>query len=211
MNRIAEYDGEKELFAMASMILSLPQREVHDVLAITVLPGLGERERIHDAVCWWETKDAKAEFFLYPGMNLRERTAIAVDIEILKKDFGLKRTNNVIIRAHAEHTKDQADWIAKQMQKFDIRGNTALICPPYHMVRAYLTLVKSFLDIDIKSFIIPVPTVKDPSVIIPEVQVNSWDMIPGEVNRIKKYQEKGDVATYKELKEYFARQEKGLW
>ena len=197
-----EYSKEKKLFAMATMILSIPLVLLQRVRAFIVFPGVGEIWRIGDAVAWWENKEnVRAEFFLIPGMNLRERTAITLNVEVLKEKFGLVREENVIIRPHAEHTKDQAEWAREKIEEYGI-SSIALFVSPYHITRAYLTLLKSLLNKKIFIPIIPVPAYVAPHVEIPETGVNAWEMIPGEVERIEDYQKKGDTATFEELQNY---------
>lgn len=202
MDRVIEYDTEKELFALASMVLSIPQSFALKAEAFTLFPGMGETWRIKHAIDTWERSEHRAKFLLIAGMNLGEKTAINVGIDVLKQ-FGLVNTKNVIVRAHAEHTKDQSEWVCQQVKKFSI-SSLALFASPYHTTRAYLTLVKALIRERIVIPVSPMPTVISPSMIIPETGVDAWAMIPAEAERIKKYQAKGDVATLTELQEYLS-------
>lgn len=67
----------------------------------------------------------------------------------------------------------------------------------------YLTLLKMYLASDMHPIaMVPVPVPIPPDVSIPECQVDTWTMVPGEVTRIIQYQTQGDVTTFSELQEY---------
>lgn len=192
---------DSDLLAMALMLYSLPR--IHQTEALVVMPGLGENWRIEQAVKVWENNDQKNKFLLISGVNQKEKTAFPFSIENFKKSpFNLKRVENVHIQEHADHTKAQAEWIVNKTKELNIKSLTVFVSP-FHLLRAYNTLLKTFINLDAERIlIIPNPIRIPPSTNIPEVNSSAWDLVQGELDRIKIYQEKGDVASYEELKEY---------
>jgi hypothetical protein len=81
-------------------------------------------------------------------------------------------------------------------------ASLALFASPYHVLRAYLTLLKTLLKQQRRLPLIPVPTLIAPQQLVPECGVPGWVMIPGEIHRIQAYQARGDVATFEELMDY---------
>jgi uncharacterized SAM-binding protein YcdF (DUF218 family) len=110
---------------------------------------------------------------------------------------------NIHINPDPKNTVDQADWLRDKVKEFNIKS-LALCASYYHLPRAFLTVLKTFIKARIQIVIIPHPTATPPEAPSPEVNQSQWDLIPGEIERILKYQKKGDVATIEELKEYLA-------
>jgi hypothetical protein len=81
--------------------------------------------------------------------------------------------------------------------------NIGLLISPYHLLRAYCTLIRSFRNLN-SSYVqvVPLPVPVAPDILIPETGVDAWHMAMGEYERIEAYQQKGDVATYCEAREY---------
>jgi hypothetical protein len=99
----------------------------------------------------------------------------------------------------------------KQAKQRGLRS-IVLTASAYHLVRAYLTTLKSFLTDATTLFVslVPLPALMPPYKLIPDLAeqgINSFLMIPGEVKRILAYQEKGDVATNEEFLFYLEK----LW
>lgn len=202
MNRILTDNlPENDMVASAFMLYSLP-RIYKKVDAVTVFPGLGENKRIEAAIKIWQDSAVNARHFLFPGINLKEKTAEEFSLERLSgSDMGLVRKDGVIIRLHADHTKDQAEWVRDRVVELKIKS-LALCVPAFHGLRAYLTLLKSFLAANVQIPITPVFAEIAPGEKVPEVQADAWSLVPGEIKRIFDYQAKGDVATFQELKDY---------
>ncbi len=205
IERVLKPEESTELANMAIMLYSLPrlEKECH---ALAVYPGMGETWRLEEIISAWHNKrEFYAEHLLIAGAEWqKETTAIRPPIiENLKKPpFGLWRTENVHAQDHARHTKDQAEWLVAKVQELHIES-LALFVSPYHLLRAYLTLLKTFINLKVAPIeIIPVPVAISPSTIIPETGTDAWALVQGEMVRIKTYQEKGDVATLPELQEY---------
>lgn len=100
------------------------------------------------------------------------------------------------------NTKTQADWTADKVAELGIKS-IRIFAAPFHMVRAYLTFLKSLIDkLSAPIIMIPEPTDLAPSALIPVTGTNSWGLIAKEIERIVAYQAQGDVATLRELEEY---------
>lgn len=203
--RVVEENEENELLKMAMMILSLPRPETK---AIVVFPGMGEIWRLEHAIQVFSNPvDFGSDYLLIAGCDWKnEKTQPQPTIELVKKspfilpDCDLKFVH---IQEHARHTPDQTGWVVVKIRELEIKS-VSLVVSPYHLVRAYLTLLKECIKCDIRIPIIPIPVPISPSTIIPESGADSWTMVDGEAERIKKYQ--GDnfknVATFEELKNY---------
>lgn len=185
---------------MAMMAYSLP-RNIDRVDAMAVYPGMGEIERVTDVVGDWN-RSISARHLFVGGVYEAEDTFDRLTEERLKEStYGLRRTDGVVIQQKANHTKEQADWIAAEVKARDI-ASLALYAPAYHLLRAYATTVKSMDNADVRIPIIPMPTRVSPDSVSAETGMNTWEMAPAEMERIAKYQEKGDVATKEELQDY---------
>lgn len=202
IDRVVERNAVAEAAAVTTMIFSL-QRITLRFDALVVFPGLGEWWRICDAIRTWRSSE-EISFLLIAGHNTREKTSLAMNIETLKAaPFFLPqwKLDGVHVENHAEHTKEQAEWTAEKVQRLNIES-VALYAPPYHITRAYLTLLKALLKRNITIPIIPAPTPVPPHAIVPEFNVDGWSMVAGEAQRIEKYQAQGDVASAQELADY---------
>jgi hypothetical protein len=203
VERVVERDESLDLCAMTMMLYSLP-RPADRADAIAVLPGLGETWRLAQAVQAWESS-IEARHLVVASTYHAERTQVQPSIENMSQPpVNLRRQEGVRIQDHAHHTREQADWIVKEVAELDI-SSMALYISPYHLLRGYCTLLQAFKRSDTPWIpIIPMPVVVSPDTIIPETGVDAWTMIPGETKRILEYQKKGDVATYQEFQEYLA-------
>jgi len=200
--RIVE-EAQKNIVAkMATMILSIPRLETD---AITVFPGRGENVRLEYAVKVWQYSQFPGElrFFLVAGTEWKtEAKTPQPTLELLQGNpYNLRKMAGVYIQYHAHCTPDQTGWVLEKVRACGIKS-LSLIAPPYHLPRAYLTLLKELYKQSICIPIIPLPVPTSPDTIVPEDGVDAWTLFDGEAERILKYQEKGDVATLPELKEY---------
>ncbi len=205
ISRIVPSHIYSEIVSAAMMVYSIPQ-VIESVEAVVVFPGLGEDCRIAHAIGWWH--QAFSDFFLVAGINPCETTWRRLGIaDLMCAPFFLRRTRGVETQINAAHTKEQAEWIYERVMSLGIQS-LALFASPFHCLRAYLTLLKTFIDHG-KSHVIlvPAPTPIAPSQLIPENGKSGWELVPGEVERIVQYQQKGDVATYEELRWYLS----SLW
>ncbi len=201
--RVEHPDSRSEMASLAIGVLSMP-RPIDRVEAFVAFPGEGESWRLTHPIDLWNSKKPSAGFFLIAGYNTREMTSETLDVTRLQRDpYNLRRLRGVHICPHAEHSKEQVEEIFKKIEGLSIRS-VALFVTPYHLLRIYLTLLKSLMvhgkDKDVQ--MIPAPIPISLTEISPENSVSMWDLIPGEINRIGKYQAMGDVATLPELQTY---------
>lgn len=201
--RIEHQDSRSEMVSLAMGVLSMP-RPIDRVEAFLAFPGEGESWRLTHPIDQWNNGTSISGSFLIAGHNTREMTSETLDVTRLQRDpYNLKRLRGVHVCLHAEHSKEQTEWVSKKIEELCIRS-IALFVTPYHLLRIYLTLLKSLIvhgqDKDVQ--MIPAPIPIPLTEISPENSVAMWDLIPGEVNRIEKYQATGDVATLPELQTY---------
>ena len=122
--------------------------------------------------------------------------------ELQKPPYNLRRTDYVHTLETAYNTPAQTDWIIKTALDLDIE-RIVLMVRPYHLPRAYLTLLKSWQKLaNRKMVLIPVAIPVPPDAVVLDKQLPSRAMIPGEMGRIPLYQAKGDIATLDELNTY---------
>jgi hypothetical protein len=202
ISRVVPIDDISWFAATAISIYSIPREFSRRVDAIVSFPGLGELSRIIEPIALWESGESRARHLLIAGINLDEKTAEPYSLQKLQlPPFNLTKLEGVHSAVHAEHTKHQADWLTHKVEGLRIES-VALFAPAYHIFRAYLTVLQSFITAGMSIPIIPCPTTVAPFQRVPEVGIEAWDMIHGEVARIKEYQKKGDVAFWEELQQY---------
>ncbi len=202
--RIVEEKPANELFKAATAILSLPRVYTQ---AITIFPGMGEMWRLEHAVKIFKAS-ANYQYLLAAGSEWKkEVTPSQPSTELLKSNpYRLSDCDlrHVHIQEHARHTPDQAYWVVQKVKELEIKS-LSLVVSPYHLPRAYRTLLKQFIKTGNGYIpIIPIPVPMSPFKIIPESNADSWTMMDGEAERIEKYQGQDfqDVATLPELKTY---------
>jgi hypothetical protein len=201
-DELAGYPAGRFLDVMRAltMILTLPAEAAADVDAVAVLTGQGETWRLAHAVADRETNPARRHL-LVATTNAAEATYAPITPDTLR-GLGLRRTGGVHIQAvAAADTGVQAAWIAAQIREHDITG-LALAVSPYHLPRAYLTVLRACEDRGIRIPLLPMPVPVAPSTVVPESAANAWDMLPGELRRILDYADRGWIATPAQLRAY---------
>ncbi len=194
----------EEVYAAALAIFGLCGRNGY-ADAIIAMTGLGEHQRIIQAIRAWDSGRYSSRFLLVTGENPRERTAQTFNVYRLREPpFNLEHNEGVVVATdHGESTKIQTQWVVQQSKMLGIKS-AFVVTSSYHMVRAYLTLLNSFAHANIRIRLYPMLAERDLDTVCPEYEVPMWDLVGGEVDRIIQYQAKGDVATLQELKEYLA-------
>ena len=203
INRILESDAQEELISLAIFTMSLPQKLASEVDALCTFTGQGEDQRIlQPTKAYWENPETKNRFFLIPGHHKAEHHWRDMTPEVLAAEpFNLKRFEGVVVTPPLVTTKDQARWIVDKIEELGITS-LGVVSSPFHLLRAYLTVLGQMKTAGIRIPAIPVPVYEAPHMIVPESGVEAWDMVQGESERITAYQKKGDVASYDDLKEY---------
>ncbi|WP_433281866.1 hypothetical protein [Micromonospora sp. CA-244673] len=183
-----------------TMILTLPQSAADHVEALVVATGQGEDWRLTHAIRCWEANPGFRHLLVANG-NPTEETYAEITFDHLRS-LGLRRLSGVCLQAEpAPNTGLQAAWIADEVRA---RGITslALAVSPYHLTRAYLTVLKAFARSGTRLPIIPLPVAIPPDTPVPETGATAYELVPGEVKRILTYVGNGWLATAAELQEY---------
>jgi hypothetical protein len=200
--RIVEEDEKNMVAKMVTMILGLPRPKTE---AFTVFPGRGENERLRYAMEVFN-RHCSASALLVAGTEWKtETTTPQPTIELLRGEpYKARYEDDIHIQYHAHCTPDQTGWVVEKVKELRITS-LSLVVTPYHLPRAYLTLLKEFIKQNVPWIpLIPLPVPKAPGAIVPEDNTDAWTLFDGEAERILKYQKQGDVATLPEIKEYLA-------
>ncbi len=206
--RIIRSNPTSDLVGMALAIMSVPFRLGNKTKnAVVIFPGMGEENRIKNGLELWVCllgEDSAFPMLLIAGINRNEKTFEKLDLELLRNKYLLRLgpiKTNLHTEINSSNTKEQAEWLRDKVKELKITS-LVLCASYYHILRAYLTVLKTFNKDGLRIHIIPYPTKAPPETISPEVAKPQWELMPGEVKRILKYQKLGDVATEKELREY---------
>jgi hypothetical protein len=206
--RLMTADKYSELLSMATMLYSFRAPTLSE--AILVFPSLGTTEHITEAINLWEFGNKlkigrhHSRYLLIAGHHPSEDIYYEdLSLEKLQEDpYQLSHLDGVISIPHAQHTAEQALWVVEQVKERNIQS-ISLIVPAFHLLRAYCTVLKAFINTHTPPIpIYPRPANIAPSALIPPGDRCGWNMIAGEMERIFTYQEKGDVATFEEFQAY---------
>src|SRR3989344_8647371 len=203
IQRLHERGDLGEMMSLVVFSLTLPQKLAYEVDALCTFTGQGEDIRvIQPARAYWEHKKTKNRIFLVPGYYENERTWKEMTEETLsKKPFKIRRTKGLLCSPRFTTTKDQAEWAVKKIDELAIQS-CGVLSSPFHLVRAYTTMLACMDTAHVKIPIIPIPIYKAPNSVIPETGGEGWDMLEGEMERIRTYQKKGDIISYEKFREY---------
>ncbi|MEH0929647.1 ElyC/SanA/YdcF family protein [Micromonospora sp. CPCC 205558] len=183
-----------------TMILALPPTAADHVDALVIASGQGEEWRFTHAIRSWEA-NLDLRYLLVANGNPTEKTYVEITLSYLRS-LGLRRVGGVHVQAEpAPNTALQAAWIVNQVKAHGITS-LALAVSPYHLPRAYLTLLKAFNVVGVRIPIIPVPVAVPPDRLVPETGATAYDLVPGEVKRMLTYADEGWIATLEELQQY---------
>lgn len=202
IDRIVEMDRIGEIGSLAIQVLTIPEPDGFQPEAIVGHAGMGEPWRIREPIIEFEASTS-ARFLLMAGLCVKEKCYEKLTIEnLFKPPYNLRNSVGVFAQPNALHTKDQTDWIIDRVNELKI-SQLLFMSSPYHLVRAYLTLLSSWLKLGTHPVVmIPKPLAMSSAIVLPENGETARAMIPGEMRRIFEYQEKGDVATLAELETY---------
>lgn len=189
-----------DVIRATTAVLSLPQSAVDSADALIVPSGQGEEWRITHAIRLWEA-NPRLRLLLIANGNPAEVTYDELTLDYLR-GLGLRRTAGVHVQTEpAPNTALQAAWIAERVHALRIDG-FGLVVSPYHLVRAYLTVLKALDRAGLRVPMWPVPVAVSPEVRVPETGANAYDLLPGEVTRILTYMDRGWIASTGELRSY---------
>jgi hypothetical protein len=136
------------------------------------------------------------------GTNKSEVIQSQLSLDRLKEEpFLLRRVESVLTQVEAVHTREQTDWIIKHVETNNLTS-LGLVVSHWHMTRAYLAILKSMLNAGVQIPIFPIVVSSSPETVIPEMKAKIKDLSAGEAERIKKYQEIGQIAYFDELMQY---------
>jgi hypothetical protein len=200
--RVLPTDEMTELMAAVVAILTVPPLAEGRLDALAVPIGQGEEWRLRHAIGVWES-DPAIRFLLVANGNPAERTYVAMTPGYLRQ-LGLRRLDGVCVQPQpAPNTGLQAAWIAEQVWALGVRS-LALAVSPYHLPRAYLTVLKALADLGVRIPLIPAAVPVPPHHAAPETSATGYDLVPGEMRRILRYADAGWLSTAEELRVYLA-------
>jgi hypothetical protein len=189
--------GVTDLLALFTFVNTMPREWALLTDALWVLPGQGEVERTRHAIRTWESPQCTAIQLTLAGSYRGERTWEQPTMEqLVKPPFHLERTRNVHLLADVQNTAEQATQMLDHAAMHSL-NSIALHAPAYHLPRAFMTFLQALIRHDMAAHfdIVPVSVDMPPHKISPETGQTSRQLLVGELERIVKYQEKGDVAT----------------
>jgi hypothetical protein len=200
--RAVQFTDRTTELALHNSITPLPPGITPD--AVVVFPGLGENDRYTYAIKLREQLGAK--YLIVAGTHVNDHGHFEPD-ETTLKHFGLVNGENLLTQPDALNTPDQADWLGRVAAEHDI-NTTVLTASRYHMVRAYLTAIRS-MDLAGRRFVMMTMPVPRPlSSWVPQLELDQLYSMPGEYDRIPRYQQDGEngdphrVATLAEALAY---------
>ena len=202
--------SDGEIAAVINMVLTVPENDEYPDVLIAPQER-GERIILLTAL---NDFDPGNQLLLIPGNRDTVDFSGGYDVMQLRENYGLylRDVERVICQGHTTSVAGQTDWVAAMIHDnprflgYENLGSAYIYSSQWHLPRVYLNMLKSLIKLDLHSRIKLFPQV---------VNVPWFEEIPGgegakpvdwlseEIKSIKKYQEKGEVATLKELTEYF--------
>lgn len=193
-----------DVATMQAMLLGVPRSLTHKVDALATVCGHGHQERVREPIRVWETPGVLARYLLVSGSYSGEATFEPMTLDGLQQPlYGLRRADGVHVQERAIITPDQTNWIAARVCELGI-DSLAIYSSQYHLLRTYLTMLRSLQKGGAHIPVVPVAVIADPSALIPEEPaVTAYEMAVGEALRVVKYREDfpGDVAGFEEFRE----------
>jgi hypothetical protein len=189
-----------DLSAAVLAVLSTPAPEPGRLDALAVPVGQGEDWRLQHTIRLWESNPGVRRLLVANG-NPAERTYVNPSIDQLRA-LGLRRLTDVHVqRTAAPNTALQSAWIAENVDDLGIRS-LGLVVSPYHLPRNYLTVLQAVLSRGTRIPIFPIQVPLAPHSRIPETGATSYELWPGEVQRMVRYSANGWIASPAVLRGY---------
>lgn len=175
---------------VASIIALLPLLwEVKNPEAILCFTGEGERHRVPHAVELWQYTNARYLLIAGNSEEVIEKYG-GYDKRSIKEEFGISDPG-VIVQTLSKNTLTQAIWFLEELGKLKSIDRVVIVSAWYHIPRCFLSFLRWACNRYLISLSYPLPNLKHELV-----------LLPGEMDRIQKYQEKGDIATLDDLLAY---------
>lgn len=189
-----------EAATMLAALLAIPRELAFQADALAAICGHGHRERVCGAIRVWQRRGVFARYLLVAGTYHKERTFDPLSITRLQQPpYWLWRTLGVHTQVHAAITPEQTDWIAARVKDLGITS-LALFSSQYHLLRPYLTLLRSLEKVGVHIPIVPVAAIVPPHRPIPEEpEATAYELAMGEAIRIATYPAE-DVAGLAEFR-----------
>lgn len=190
--RKVPHDPATRSEAVTTAILGLvPRVEPSKAEALIAVPGQGEQRRVIVPVRTYNQKQEIQQLFVTGDCSWEPTWEDYTKDRLHHAPYHLARRDGLVVQpdSHAEHTKEQADWLAHE---FRMRGTASVVVSvvDYHLVRLYCALLASMIDvgIDNKTAILPWPIATPPDETIPGLGMSPWGAMPGEIARRQTYQ-----------------------
>jgi hypothetical protein len=184
--------------------ITYPAQELECLVGV---PGMGE-DRESEPIALWQQINRPDLPLIFAGYNHRETCMPpgGFTTEWLRENRGLGDREPVRL-GHQENTRDQMQAIA------DVIGDriTGLMVTPYHLPRAYMTLLACCFKNNVTPWVVPIPLSVDLDSISPEQSKRAGrdmrirDLFQQEGERIEKYQPNGDICSFRFLAHYLER------
>jgi len=160
--------------------------------AIAVFAGQNERERITHGIDLWKSKTGV--FLLITDINQKEKEKFGgYGRKDILKLCGLDQSDYIIVaKRKGENTLEQVEWVSAFLAKREMKS-LVVVTAPYHLPRTVLTIIKVFQR-NKQQIQMMTSTPNMPS---------TYNFIPGEIKRIRKYQKRGDIAGFKGIQLYY--------
>jgi len=172
------WEHQCSLFMYYFGSFQLPEK----VSAIVCFPGEGEKDRIDLAIELFE-ESVYGTLLLFAGSQ----------DDITEK----RKSERIFYQGRANNTPEQAEWVLKVLKDKN-KKSFVLTTAFYHLPRAFLTMLRQIYNMKLQNYFAMVP-----AILPPKNHSFSEERVGAEIERIKIYQEKGDVASFDMFFEYF--------
>ena len=161
--------------------------------AIFLLPGVHQEYRITEGVKLWPN----AGKYLWVAGTRGDPTYSKEDIiAVTGKD-----STDIVCGGFARFTPDQMNWCVSLLKQNPHIKHIVVTTAAYHLPRCVLTLLKALKKSGIQIPMTPMPLINPNG---DSFSVNGTEDFALEMKKIQEYQQKGDVASLEDWKEYLA-------
>lgn len=203
LNRSCPDERLAKLTRTAFLIGCLP-KDANRADALVAWGGMGENDRIIQPIKIWESGQSAARFLLISSDNPLEEAPVRLDLARLRREpYNLTKLANVITQSEnkEECTITQAFWTVDQIISRRITS-LALFTAPYHLPRAFLSLLKALNNRGVLLPVILSPICQPPGYISPVFGLNNVELYAREIFFIDKFQNQGNIASAGDVRRY---------